>query len=134
MMRRFCQYIEKVVHMSDVVGELTDGRARPQIPTWSVWMSAFMMMAMRRGSLNALESDIRVPRRLDGIIGRRKPSADTVGRVFSAIYPGVVRWMLGRIVHSLARNKAIKRIRRLRFVGFDGHWFFSLTAPLVRGM
>jgi hypothetical protein len=134
MMRRFCQYIEKVFHVSDLVRELTDERERAQIPTWSVWMSAFMMLAMRRGSLNALESDMRVAKRLDGIIGRRKPSADTVGRVFSVMYPGVVRWMLGRIVHSLARNKALARVRRLRFIAFDGHWFFSLTTPLVRGM
>ena len=134
MMRRFLRYTEKVFGLSRLVGGLTEYRQRPQVPIATVWMSALVMMVTRLGSLNALEGVLRVAGRLEGIVGRRTPSADTVGRVLCGVDPDELRTMLARLVHRLARNKALGRIGAMRFVAVDGHEFFSLTAPLLRGV
>ena len=63
MMRRFCCYIDEVFDFGDRVGTLRDERQRPRIPTSAIWMSAFAMFAMHRGSLNAIELELRVPKR-----------------------------------------------------------------------
>ena len=91
------------------------------------------MFVTRRGSLNGLLADLRVPGRMDGLIGPDKPSPDTVGRVFGLIDPGPPRQILARINHGLGRNKALKSEWSLRFAAVDGHEFFSQPiAPLLR--
>jgi hypothetical protein len=131
MMNRFCGYIEKVFGLGEWIARLSDSRAGAQIPTSAVWTSGFLMSAMRLGSLNAMESELRIPKRLDGLVGQRKPSADTVGRVYSLIDPAGQREMLGHLVHRLGRNKALRKRWGLRFAAVDGHEFFSQsTSPL----
>ena len=78
MMARFCRYVEKVFDWSAQLESLRDSRAKPQIPTPSVFLSALMMFAARLGSVNALEAELRVPKRWDGVVGKRKPSADSM--------------------------------------------------------
>ena len=117
MLSRFFRYVEKVFDFGSALGTLTDGRVRPQRSTESVWLSAFLMFAMRRGSLHAMEQDLRVPKRLDDLLGSSKPSADTIGRV------------MGRInTQQLRRNKALVTNWPLRFAAVDGHECFSLPA------
>jgi hypothetical protein len=124
-MSRFCRYVEKVFDFGDRVSALRDQRQRPRIPTSAIWMSAFAMFAMHRGSLNAIESELRVPKRLDGLVGSAKPSADRIGDVFCLIPPEDLRAMLCGINHQLGRNKVFNKAGPWRFVALDGHEFFS---------
>ena len=126
MMARFCRYIEKVFDFGAALATLRDSRSKPQIPTSAVWMSAFLMFATRRGSLNAIESELRMPRRLEALVGSRKPSADTVGRVMGEIDSASVRKILRDNNHRLRRKKALDdNPWALRFAAVDGHEFFS---------
>ncbi len=127
MLSRFFRYIDKVFDFGLLVDGISDSRVRPQRSTASIWLSGFMMFAMRRGSLNAIEQDLRVPRRLDALIGANKPGADTIGRVFGLMEPATLRTMLCRINHQLGRNKALTTTWPLRFAAVDAHEFFSLT-------
>jgi hypothetical protein len=131
MMRRFCCYIDKVFDFGDRVRTLRDQRQRPRIPTSAIWMSAFAMFAMHRGSLNAIESELRVPKRLDGLVGSDKPSADRIGDVFCLIPPEELRAMLCGINHQLARNKVFDKGEPWRFVALDGHEFFSQSSSVL---
>ncbi len=131
MMRRFCCYIDKVFDFSDRVRQIGDTRQKPRIPTSAIWMSAFMMFAMHRRSLNAIESELRVPKRLDGLVGSAKPSADRIGDVFCLIPPEDLRTMLCGINHQLGRNKVFDKAGPWRFVALDGHEFFSQSLSLL---
>jgi ribosomal 50S subunit-associated protein YjgA (DUF615 family) len=85
-----------------------------------------MMGVTRLGSLNALEGELRVPRRWEKIVGARKPSADRIGQVMDQIDPEPLRDMLSGINHKLRRNKALDESPwPLRFAVLDGHEFFS---------
>jgi hypothetical protein len=94
-------------------------------------MSAFAMFAMHRGSLNAIESDLRIPKGLDGLVGSDKPSADRIGDVFCLIPTEQLRAMLCGINHQLGRNKVFNKGRPWRFVVLDGHEFFSQSASVL---
>jgi hypothetical protein len=125
MMGRFCRYADKVFALGEEIGRIKDSRPRAQIPTSAIWSSAFAMFATRQGSLNAVDSELRIPKRLDGLIGPKKPSADTIGRVYGLMDPMGQREMLCRIDHRLGRNKVFQNSWPLRFVAVDGHEFFS---------
>ena len=89
------------------------------------------MFAMHRGSLNAIESELRVPKRLDGLLGSQKPSADRMGDVFALIPSEELRAMLSEINHQLGRNKVFGKEGPWRFAALDGHEFFSQSASLL---
>ena len=131
MMSRFCRYVEKVFDFGDRVRTLRDQRQRPRIPTSAIWISAFAMFAMRHRSLNAIESQLRVPRRLDGLVGSAKPSADRIGDVFCQIPPEDLRVMLCGINHQLGRNKVFNQMGHRRVVALDGHEFFSQSESVL---
>jgi hypothetical protein len=126
MMARFCRYVEKVYALSGRVAQLTDSRQQPQIDTGVIFLSAMMMCVTRQRSLNAMEGECRVPGRWEKILGSRKPSADTLGRVVDLMDSEALRDMLSEINHQLRRNKALdENPWPMRFVAFDGHEFFS---------
>ena len=126
MMTRFHRYIEKVFGLSEHVARLSDSRQKPQIDTGVIFLSAMMMCVTRLRSLNALEGELRVAGRWDKIVGGRKPSADSVGKVVALMDSESLRDMLSDINHRLRRNKALdENPWPLRFVAFDGHEFFS---------
>ena len=126
MMARFFRYIEKVFGLSAAVARLGDSRPKPQISTSAIFLSAMMMCVTRLRSLNALEVELRVAGRWEKIVGKRKPSADSVGRVMALMDSEKLRDMLSGINHRLRRNKALdENPWPLRFVAFDGHEFFS---------
>jgi len=131
MISRFCGYLDKVFNFGDRVREIQDTRQKPRIPTSAIWSSAFFVFAMRRGSLNAIESELRVPKRLDGLVGPHKPSADRIGDVFCLIPPEELRAMLFGINHQLGRNKVFDKAGPWRFVALDGHEFFSQSISLL---
>ncbi len=126
MMARFCRYVEKVYALSERVAELTDSRQQPQIDTGVIFLSAMMMCVTRLRSLNAMEGECRAAGRWEKILGKRKPSGDTVGRVVGLMDSELLRDMLSAVNHQLRRNKALdENPWPLRFVAFDGHEFFS---------
>jgi len=125
MIGRFCCYIEKVFDFAQQMNTLRDARKRPRIPTASLWVSVFFLFVLRRGSLNAMESELRWPRRLERLVGTIKPSADRMGDVMGLIEPDQLRERLCRINHRLGRNKVFAKGGYLRFVALDGHEFFS---------
>ncbi len=90
-MARFCAYAEKLFGLGSQLGKLTDARIYPQIPTAAAFASVFTLFATRRGSLNGLEQDLRVPARLRGIVGPQVPSVDSIGRVYALMHSQPLR-------------------------------------------
>jgi hypothetical protein len=125
MMARFCRYIEKVFDFGQKMSTLCDARKRPRIPTVCLWGSVFFLFVMRRGSLNAMESELRQPKRMERLIGTVKPSADRMGDVMGLMESDQLRERLCRINHQLGRNKVFAKGGAWRFVAVDGHEFFS---------
>ncbi len=131
MMARFCRYIEKVFDFSQHLHTLRDARKRPRIPTAALWGSVFFLFVMRRGSLNAMECELRWPKRMERVIGEIKPSADRMGDVLGLIEPDQLRARLSRINHQLGRNKALRNDWPLRVGAMDGHEFFSQPTSML---
>jgi len=102
---------------------LHDARLMPQIPTRNVWLSAFGMYLLRLRSFNALEQELRVGKRWEAWVGSRKPSADTIGRVFAKMSPDELRQLLVAIQAGAWRRKAIhlRPGESYRVVAVDGH-------------
>ena len=131
MMSRFCRYVEKVFNFSQRVKTIQDSRQKPRIPTAAIWFSVFFMFATRRGSLNAIESELHRSKRLERLIGSQKPSADRMGDVFCLIPSEQLRAMLSGINHRLGRNKVFSKEGPVRFAALDGHEFFSQSASML---
>jgi hypothetical protein len=74
-MARFCAHVQKVFHLGERFPTLTDSRTRPRIPTATAFASVFTLFATRRGSLNGLEPDLRIPARLRGLVGADPPAS-----------------------------------------------------------
>ena len=113
VMARFCSYAEKVFRLSERFPTLTDSRARPRIKTAAAFAAAFTLFATRRGSLNGLEQDLRIPARLQGLVGAGPPSVDSIGRIYALMGSRPLRRLLRDVAHRLKRNKAPHRPRGL---------------------
>jgi hypothetical protein len=105
------------------VSGLHDARPLPQIPTLGVWLSVFGMYVLRLRSFNALEQELRVGKRWEAWVGRRKPSADTIGRVVAKMSSDELRQVLTAIHRSAWRRKALhlRAGESYRVVAVDGH-------------
>jgi len=125
--RRFCRYIEKMFAFSGLVGMIEDSRVEPQISAGSTWLSGLFMFATGRGSLNAIDGELRVPKMMERIV----PSGDSIGRIFCLLATGGLRAILAAIAHKLKRSKVLVSTWPLRFAAMDGHELFSLTPPLL---
>ena len=134
MMSRFCRYVEKVFDFGQRVKVIQDSRQKPRIPTAAIWLSAFLMLATRRGSLNAIESELHRSKHFKCLIGCHQPSADRMGDVFCLIPSEQLRAMLSGINHRLGRNKVLSEEGPLRFAALDGHEFFSQSASMLSGV
>jgi len=124
MMARFCGYLEKVFHLGKQMQPLRDSRPRPVIPTQAVFASVLTMFATARPSLNQLEKEIRVPARLRGIVGRRLPSVDSIGRIYAQLAPQYLQQMLSASNHQVRRRKML-HLGDWKIAAVDGHEFFS---------
>lgn len=125
MMGRFCRYIDKVFQFGKQLQTLSDTRQQPQIPAAAVFVSAWTLFATARGSLNSLGKEVRIPSRLRGLVGRRVPSADTIGRVYKRLDSQPLRSMLSTINYQARRNKALGPGGELMVAAVDGHEFFA---------
>jgi hypothetical protein len=117
-------YTDKVFGLSQAFSQISDTRSSSRIPTPSVLWSSFMMQVTRLGSLNALEVDLRWPKRLDALMGSKKPSAETISRVFAKISPTDLRRLHRSHCCRLKRNKVLQTDWPLQAIGLDGHEFF----------
>jgi DDE family transposase len=114
-----------------LVAGLRDRRRRPQIATATVWLAVFGMFAMRLGSVNALEQELRRPKRWTRWVGtERRPSADTVARVVSQLELPTQRQLLTALNRQAWRRKAIhgRRGATYRVVAMDGHELWASRA------
>ena len=125
MMARFCAYAEKVFGLSERFPTLTDSRARPRIKTAAAFAGAFTLFATRRGSLNGLEQDLRIPARLQGLVGAGPPSVDSIGRIYALMSSQPLRRLLRNIAHRLKRNKALTDREGYLLAAVDGHELFA---------
>jgi hypothetical protein len=124
-MARFCAYAEKVFGLGRYLARLTDTRKRPCIPTAAAFAAGFTLFATRRGSLNGLDQDLRIPARLRGIVGPRLPSVDSIGRIYSLMHSAPLRQMMSDVAHQMKRNKALTPCEGWLMAAIDGHEFFS---------
>lgn len=125
MLRRFLNYADKVFDFTAAILTISDTRSRPQIPTHSILFSTLAMVLTRLGSLNAMEVELRLPRKLNTVIGDNKPSADTIGRVFTQIEPDNLRRLHWDNCYRLKRNKVLNTNFPFNAIAVDGHEFFS---------
>jgi hypothetical protein len=125
MLRRFLDYTDKLFGLSQALSEITDLRSASRIPTPSILWSSFIMHVSRLGSLNALDVELRLPKRIESLIGQDKPSADTIGRVFAKISSTDLRRLHWRHCYQFKRNKVLDTDLPLKAIGVDGHEFFS---------
>jgi hypothetical protein len=120
MLARLARYLDRTWDFTELVSELRDTRQYPQIPTSSVFLSVFGMMAQRLGSLNGLEQQLRMPGRWDAWTGPKKPSADTVGYCLERIVLDGLRSFGMAIAQGFKRKKAFRRLYP------DIHWVGAL--------
>ena len=123
MLRRLAAYLERVFGFRHEVDSLRDSRRRPQIDTASVWLCCFAMFAVRLRSFNAIEQELRRPKRWERFVGRRKPSADTMGRVCGKFSLDSLRLVLVNLNRQAWRAKTVHRRpgELYRVVAVDGH-------------
>ena len=131
MMNRLCRYMEKVFDFGSRMAQLKDPRRRPRIPLGAIWGSVFFLINLRQRSLNAMEGQLRQPRRMERLMGPKKPSADRMGQVLSLMDPDQLRAMLSGINHQWGRNKGLKNGWPFLVGAIDGHEFFSLPSSLL---
>ncbi len=126
MLRRFVAYLEKIFEFNRHVGTLEDERIGAQIPTASLWLSLFWMFVLRIRSFNALEQDLRLPKRWEPLAGRRRPSADALGYGLCRFDVKSLRKLLRHHHQTAWRNKAVQGRRgSLRLaIAIDGHELF----------
>ena len=125
MIKRFCDYIDKIFNFGNNIKDIKDNRELPEIPTKNIWLSGMFMFVLRLGSLNAVDTELHLPKRMEKLIGKRKPSGDSIGRVFAEMDTESIRNILCKINHKLKRNKRFKTNWPMRFVAIDGHELFS---------
>lgn len=125
MIKRFSSYIKKVFDFIGQIQRIEDSRQRPEISSGSIWLSGLFMFVLRMGSLNAIDIELRLPKRMEKVIGKRRPSGDSIGRVFTKMHTESIRDILSATNHKLKRNKALKTSWPMRFVSIDAHELFS---------
>src|SRR5262249_37079907 len=125
VMARFCAYVEKVFGLGERFTTLTDSRISPRIKTAAAFASVLTLFVTRRGSLNGLEQDLRIPSRLQGLVGAQPPSVDSIGRIYDLMDSQPLRCLLGDIAHQLKRNKVLSPCEDWYVAAVDGHEFFS---------
>jgi len=126
MTGRFARYVEKVFSLATLAAHQRDSRAKPQIPTFAVFLCVFMMNAMRLRSLNALQAEMRQAGLWEKLVGKRKPSADSAARIVAVMDSERLRDSLCDVNHRMRRKKILGDSPwSLRFVALDAHEFFS---------
>jgi hypothetical protein len=122
LLSRFTRYLEGHWDFRDMLEHIRDSRKTPDIPSATVFLSVFGMHTLRLGSINELESQLNMPARWDPWvgIGKRKPSADTIGYSLDRYDLAGPRQILAEV------GKAAKRKKVFRRLYCDLHWVAAL--------
>lgn len=127
MLSRFLRYAEKVYGVRRALEEVGDSRERPRIPARRMVMSLFLVVALRLGSLNAIEQSLAKMKgrtRWHGWLGGELPSADRLGEVAALLDTGGLRAVLYGHHGRRKRNKTLPPLPGgLRVLILDGHEF-----------
>jgi len=124
---QFERYATKVYNLPGLLGDFTDSRRRPRIPTFDVVNSLVHTALLRVPSLNALEGNLEEPD-FQRLLGHRphpdeKPfSAEVVANVLDQLDLADGRRALEDVVCTAERNKAFRggSYGGLRCVAIDG--------------
>lgn len=123
MFRRLRGYLDKIFDFEARLSTLRDARCAAQIPTRSVWISVFLMFVTRLPSFNRLEQELRRPGRWDKVVGKAKPSADTLGYALCRFDLEPLRALLEHHQRTAWRIKGVQGRpgERFRVIAVDGH-------------
>ena len=115
------KYAVKVFALDKHWAKTRDSRSAPRIPAPVFPMLWFVMFAARLPSFNALRQ-LRRSKGLNRWLGTRKlPSAKELAIVSESADPGVLRDILGSVMHRLRRNKVLRARHGLMLAAIDGH-------------
>lgn len=121
--------MDRVFDFQALLGSLRDGRHHPCISPQTVFYGTFLLFVLRLGSLNALEAHFRgrSRRRWQIHLGRKPPSADTVGYSLMRFDCERLRAMIHDLYRRAQRNHLTSQIRLGGWstVALDGHELFS---------
>jgi len=130
VLRRFLKYLSKVYDFEEQVGFLRGARVDPRISAPTVFRSVFLMFALRLGSLNRLEQELRRGGSWGKLLGGHPPSTDTVGYSLCGFSLEELRALVAHHHRRAWRNKAVRgpggSLRR--GVALDGHELGSSQA------
>jgi hypothetical protein len=110
MLARFARYLEGTWNFDQHLARIRDSRLYPQIPTVSLFLSAFGMYALRLPSFNELEQQLKIPGRWESWVGPIKPSADAMGYGLEHFDLEALREVFADVAHEFKRKKSLKRL------------------------
>lgn len=129
MLGRFVRYVDRVFGFQALLGSLRDGRHHPCISPQTVFYGTFLLFVLRLGSLNGLEAHFRggSRRRWQTHLGRKPPSADTIGYSLMRFDCERLRALIHDLYRRAQRNHLTNQIRLGGWstVALDGHELFS---------
>ena len=120
MIGRFARYAERRWNFLGLLENVRDTRQNPCVPTSAVFLSVFGMHAVRQGSINALEQQLKIAGRWEPWVGPIKPSADTVAYAMERCDPEPLRIALADAARLAKRKKAFQRLYP------DNYWVGAL--------
>lgn len=120
VLQRLIRYSDKIFGLGEVLGQVSDRRLCPRIPTSVLLRSVLVLYWARLGSLNALET-VRGASFWKRWLGRAPASADTVGRVHAELENEGLRRGLQQVYRRLKRNKALRGVGEWDIALLDGH-------------
>ena len=119
MFKRIVNYSNKYFGLFDLIEDITDSRAKPQISAADISTSILSILFSNLGSLNKF-NQARDALSVGNIAGR-VPSASTVARAADSLDLDVLREILKSIYYKAKRSKMIQPFNG-RYIGIiDGH-------------
>ena len=119
MFTRVIKYSNKHFDLFDLINDITDARAKPQIATSDIAASILSILFCSLGSLNKFN----VSRDISYVsnIASKVPSASTVGRSADSIDLDAIRQILKSIYLKAKRSKMIEPFNGSYIGILDGH-------------
>lgn len=134
MLGRFAKYLDRTWVFSQTLDEIRDDRSWCGISSSAVYLSCFGMFSLRLPSFNALEQQLLLPQRWDVWVGKRKPSADTLGYALERMDIESLRKHLVKMNHQVKRKKVLQsHCKPYVVAAVDGHELFSSRKRCCEG-
>ena len=114
MLNRLLSYADRHFAIEEKLGQVTDGRYRPQIPTSEISKKTLTLMLANLGSLNQLKAASQL-----NLL--QTPSVSTMARSCDTMDLGCLREILKKIYLSARKKKMIEGICGRSIGVLDGH-------------